>query len=127
MTGEVNRETWDALRAPRTDQRARSSSDAYRTATRAGSLLEDVAEAAEKQEAQAEVMGYRLRAPQRVKKLQLALKRAGFNPGPIDGELGPQTEEALAAFQRAFNLEPEGVDGLKTWAALNHYVDVNEP
>jgi|GEM_PF-3074001 len=38
--------------------------------------------------------------------LQQALKDAGYNPGPIDGERGPLTESALAAYQTANDLPP---------------------
>ncbi len=34
-----------------------------------------------------------------VKQLQIALTRAGFNPGPVDGKLGPRTKRALRDFK----------------------------
>lgn len=36
-----------------------------------------------------------------VRQLQLALKAAGFDPGPIDGIWGPRTQAALQAYQAA--------------------------
>ena len=36
-----------------------------------------------------------------VTELQTYLKSQGFDPGPIDGEIGPQTQAALAAYQAA--------------------------
>lgn len=53
-----------------------------------------------------------------VKALQEKLAAAGFNPGPVDGEFGPQTEAAVRAFQQAKGLEVDGVVGAQTWGAL---------
>ncbi|MEM6266189.1 MAG: peptidoglycan-binding protein [Pseudomonadota bacterium] len=36
--------------------------------------------------------------------LQLALKSHGFDPGPVDGIRGPQTDSAVVAFKRAHGL-----------------------
>jgi hypothetical protein len=38
--------------------------------------------------------------PDFVKRVQDALAKAGFNPGPIDGEIGGQTQVAIQAFQK---------------------------
>jgi Putative peptidoglycan binding domain/CHAP domain len=54
-----------------------------------------------------------------VRELQQALKDAGFDPGPIDGDFGPQTRAALMRFQASKGLEVDGVAGPKTWGALN--------
>lgn len=53
-----------------------------------------------------------------VKALQGALNRAGFSPGPIDGEFGPKTLAAVRAFQQAKGLEVDGIVGPRTWGAL---------
>ena len=54
-----------------------------------------------------------------VKKLQKALAARGINPGPIDGEFGVLTEEAVKQFQLQANLsEVDGVVGPDTWTAL---------
>ncbi len=50
--------------------------------------------------------------------LQLNLQNAGYNPGPIDGVFGGQTEAAILAFQRDRGLEVDGVVGPATEAAL---------
>lgn len=50
--------------------------------------------------------------------LQRKLEEAGFSPGPLDGEFGPLTERALVSFQRARNLEVDGVAGPATAGAL---------
>jgi len=53
-----------------------------------------------------------------VKELQTALKRTGYDPGPIDGIFGPKTEKAVKAFQRVKGLVVDGIVGPKTAAAL---------
>ncbi|MNS14780.1 Murein DD-endopeptidase MepH precursor [compost metagenome] len=53
-----------------------------------------------------------------VTELQNALKRHGFDPGPVDGDFGPKTEAAVKAFQAAKGLEVDGVVGPKTRQAL---------
>ena len=52
-----------------------------------------------------------------IEALQRLLAAAGF-PVPIDGEFGPATEALLKVFQRAKGLVPDGIVGLRTWAAL---------
>lgn len=52
------------------------------------------------------------------KALQIRLLDAGYDPGPIDGRLGPKTREALIAFQRASGLTPDGELGVGTLAKL---------
>jgi peptidoglycan hydrolase-like protein with peptidoglycan-binding domain len=44
----------------------------------------------------------------RYKEIQQALSNAGFDPGPVDGVWGPNSEDALADFQEARGLEPTG-------------------
>ena len=53
--------------------------------------------------------------------LQRALKKAGFISGKLDGRMGPQTREALRAFQQANGLKADGLIGLKTIKALLAY------
>ncbi len=63
--------------------------------------------------------------------LQAALKTFGFDPGPADGELGPQTRDAVIAAQKHFALVADGVVrddllvalGLKTAAPANPITD----
>jgi peptidoglycan hydrolase-like protein with peptidoglycan-binding domain len=43
-----------------------------------------------------------------VRQVQERLKEAGFNPGPVDGQLGPQTREALKEYQKAHGLPRTG-------------------
>lgn len=49
--------------------------------------------------------------------IQRALKKAGFNPGPIDGKIGSATLRAVDEFQRKNNLERGGLT-LDTLKAL---------
>ncbi len=50
--------------------------------------------------------------------IQKALKNAGYYQGAIDGKIGPNTREAVKAFQRDNGLEADGVIGRKTWEKL---------
>jgi len=50
--------------------------------------------------------------------LQNELVSAGFNPGPVDGDFGPRTQQAVRAYQRAAGLEVDGIVGPKTWNSL---------
>ena len=53
-----------------------------------------------------------------VQRLQTLLIQNGFNPGPVDGIFGPQTQAAVIAFQRSRFLVPDGIVGIQTWTAL---------
>lgn len=53
-----------------------------------------------------------------VKTLQTALAAKGFDPGKIDGEFGPLTEQALRRFQRINDLTVDGIAGPVSWTAL---------
>jgi murein L,D-transpeptidase YcbB/YkuD len=57
-----------------------------------------------------------------IKQIQIALKNAGLEPGPIDGRMGRQTREAIRAFQRAHNLPADGKVGKLTWNLLSEYL-----
>ena len=65
---------------------------------------------------------YRLTTPlmtgDKVKEIQQKLKAAGFDPGPIDGEFGPHTHAAVVAFQLSLGLVPDGEVGPQTAQAL---------
>jgi lipoprotein-anchoring transpeptidase ErfK/SrfK len=50
--------------------------------------------------------------------VQVALDRAGFSPGEIDGRGGPKTRLALSEFQKSANLQPTGAVTEETLAAL---------
>jgi peptidoglycan hydrolase-like protein with peptidoglycan-binding domain len=55
--------------------------------------------------------------------IQTALKKAGFYKGPLDGQIGTQTKEALKKFQGANKINPDGVVGSRTWQLLLKYLE----
>jgi peptidoglycan hydrolase-like protein with peptidoglycan-binding domain len=55
--------------------------------------------------------------------IQTALKKAGFYKGPVDGQIGSQTKEAIKKFQAANKINPDGVVGSKTWQLLLKYLE----
>lgn len=53
---------------------------------------------------------------------QIALKKAGFYRGPIDGKLSKSMKNAVETFQQKNHLETDGMVGPMTWARLKHYL-----
>lgn len=53
-----------------------------------------------------------------VRQVQAALQKQGFDPGPVDGMMGPKTREAIRRFQRAKGLQITGTMDTKTLDAL---------
>jgi peptidoglycan hydrolase-like protein with peptidoglycan-binding domain len=56
-----------------------------------------------------------------VKLLQQILKDFQFppwDPGPVDGDFGAQTEKAVKQFQSDLSLDSDGIVGPETWATL---------
>jgi len=49
-----------------------------------------------------------LKGAELVRMVQLVLNDSGFDPGPIDGVLGPKTSAAIKKFQIEKELEPTG-------------------
>ena len=47
------------------------------------------------------------------KELQDLLGRAGFDPGGVDGRMGPKTVAAVKALQKARGLVPDGYPSLE--------------
>ena len=62
-----------------------------------------------------------------VRVAQTALARAGFNPGSSDGVFGPNTQNAVRAFQQAKGLTVDGIIGPRTWTALMAYLGTITP
>jgi N-acetylmuramoyl-L-alanine amidase len=50
--------------------------------------------------------------------LQYRLQAIGVLKGAADGVFGSETQEAVKAAQRKFNLTPDGVVGPATWVGL---------
>lgn len=55
------------------------------------------------------------------RRIQSALKRSGFSPGPIDGKFGAKTVSAVERFQASRGLKVDGIVGPKTWRLLKRY------
>jgi lysozyme len=66
---------------------------------------------------------YRLTMPfmsgEKVSAIQQALKAAGFDPGPVDGQFGPLTRNAVVSFQSSRGMTTDGEVGPETASALN--------
>jgi N-acetylmuramoyl-L-alanine amidase len=63
-----------------------------------------------------------------VRTLQIWLRTLGFDPGPIDGIFGPQTEKALKIFQKNMELDNDGIlssETIKTFLNLRTVLDQN--
>jgi len=56
--------------------------------------------------------------PAKIMEIQRALQAAGFNPGPVDGNLGNETMAAVTAYQKAKNLPVDGYLNAETVKAL---------
>jgi peptidoglycan hydrolase-like protein with peptidoglycan-binding domain len=50
--------------------------------------------------------------------VQKALIRAGYDPGPADGQAGKKTKSAIKKFQKKHHLTTDGIIGEKTWNLL---------
>jgi hypothetical protein len=56
--------------------------------------------------------------PRRIAQIQSALKAKGYNPGPIDGDVGAETMQAVNAFQKANKLPVDKYLNVETIRAL---------
>ena len=56
------------------------------------------------------------------KDIQTALKNAGYYKGEIDEKIGPDSREAIRAFQRDHDLAVDGICGAETWEKLKPYL-----
>jgi murein L,D-transpeptidase YcbB/YkuD len=74
-----------------------------------------------------DIPGYKetgiIRMPVTTEQVQQALQNAGVYSGPIDGKVGNQTRQAIADFQKQNSLPADGIVGVKTWAALEKYLE----
>ncbi len=55
-----------------------------------------------------------------VRYLQFLLKTQGYSVGNVDGAFGPNTTNAVKAFQQANGLTADGIVGRNTWYKLNN-------
>jgi len=61
-----------------------------------------------------------------VRQLQQALKDLGYDPGAINGRFGDETESAVKAFQRDWQLTVDGIVGDITWRNIDE-ADTSNP
>ncbi len=54
--------------------------------------------------------------------IQIALQKAKFYKGAIDGVIGPMSKKAIKDFQKANGLKADGVVGKATWQELMKYL-----
>jgi len=73
----------------------------------------------QKSQVRDEIMSHGLKSKDRTRQAQIALKKAGFYTGDIDGKSGPQTKKAVKAFQKSKGLNPDGVIGVRTWGEIS--------
>ena len=59
------------------------------------------------------------------KKIQIALNKAGFYNGQIDGSFGKDTKKAIKEFQKANGLKADGIIGRRTKDKLSGYLMAN--
>lgn len=59
--------------------------------------------------------------PSATRLVQIFAVMNGFNPGPIDGQYGPNTVAAVIQLQRLVGVVPDGQVGPITWGALSRY------
>jgi hypothetical protein len=57
-------------------------------------------------------------SPELVKQAQQALKDKGLNAGPVDGQWGPQTQQAVKAYQQQNQIQATGELDQQTLASL---------
>jgi serine-type D-Ala-D-Ala carboxypeptidase (penicillin-binding protein 5/6) len=60
----------------------------------------------------------KLAAREKNRKIQTALKSAGYYKGKVDGQIGPATRTAIRKFQKRHKLRADGMAGPKTLRAL---------
>ncbi len=58
-----------------------------------------------------------------IKQVQLALKKAGYDPGPRDGRVGSRTRKAIRHFQQDKKLPITGKVDKETWTELMSYLE----
>jgi peptidoglycan hydrolase-like protein with peptidoglycan-binding domain len=74
-------------------------------------------------EMQLQISAQQLNSAQ-IQELQEKLQEQGLNPGPIDGKMGPLTQQAIQLFQQQENLAATGTINEQTLEALD--IEVQE-
>src|SRR5260370_24893914 len=62
-----------------------------------------------------------------IRTVQQALQKKRVDPGPIDGSMGPQTEQPARKFQDAYGINTSGHIDNQTLYALSHTQFASEP
>ena len=57
------------------------------------------------------------------KRIQTALKNAGYYDSKIDGKIGKLSRRGIEEFQADKGLKVDGIVGKQTWAKLSEYLD----
>ncbi len=64
-----------------------------------------------------------IRVKASIRQVQVALKKAGYYKGNIDGKVGDMTKTAISDFQKDHGLKVDGILGQKTWNELKTYLE----
>lgn len=59
-----------------------------------------------------------------VKQVQIGLNNIGFDPGPLDGVMGPKTRKALKGFQKSIGMIPDGIITRQVYEELSKKTDL---
>ena len=106
-TGYVNQRTWRQIEDIRRTNDGGTSEDARKIEVRSAYSGEGISSGEFKPT---------------TKEIQGALKNAGFDPGAVDGKMGPRTQQAIKEFQRTKGLKVDGKVGAKTLRELGKYL-----
>lgn len=120
IDGVVDKKTRKAIKE---FQRANKIKDTgfINTKTRAKLDFLNFERTKERQKTQTQEVKQLVSSAEQIKKIQRALKKAGFDPGPIDGIMNTKTKKAITEFQKSRGLIVDGIVGKKTWEELSKY------
>lgn len=65
------------------------------------------------------------KSSEKISEIQICLKNAGYYDGAIDGVKGSKTRQAIKEFQRANNLNDDGIVGPRTWTLLSKHAEAS--
>ena len=127
--GRMGKETRDAIKAFQDSIGLKSTGYIDKTtltqledSRRAKEILESKKDYVLKAKESKEKAGVKAEFKPAGKDIQAALKNAGFDPGKVDGKMGPRTRQAIKDFQKSKGLVPDGVVGPKTWTLLGKHL-----